>query len=337
MTLKTRTNTVLMAFVLCGLTPALAQVLPLWMNRAVESAPSYLDAQATVKDQQRQLDRLQSDALATALERKAATSSLALGKVGLIKARLTARKALMQEYFSWLEAEDLLNLATLANAISRDTLKAAQSRFKAGAINAIDQAKAENNARSAMQDLQDARTAFNNVEDILKTHVGSLPDARTQFEPVKPRRDVLETGLPQHPQWLAATIAFKKAETDFLLKNNEFSARVEIDIAENNVVAAQRTAEDAKTNVRVTFKLAWDTVNRLQNIVAARTEDLNVAQNEYTGQQFRFDKGLIPRLNLQQSQLTVQRARAAVSIAQHQYVLAVLDMALSANADLWKN
>jgi outer membrane protein len=316
---------------------ALAQTPPRWVETSLEQVPSYISAKANLKDALTKLDHLESDTLATALERKVAKVELAAAEASLVATRLGTRKALVQGYFTWLEASDTLELAGLAHTLAQGNLKAAQARFKAGAINAIDQAKAEGDAKAAQQDFEDAQTALENTQTALKEQADALPDPKTKPEVTpKPVRAQLEANLNKHPQMLSASATLEKVKVDLSLKDNEFTAPIEITAAKNTVSSAQRAFEDTQQNIKSSFKRAWDAVASASNAIAARSSALEVSQNEYAGQKARFDKGLIPRLTLLQSQISLERAQLAVKTAQHRYAVSVLDLALAANLDLWK-
>jgi outer membrane protein TolC len=316
---------------------AIAQNSSNWMDTLIEQTSSYLGAKSSLEDAREKVSRLKTDTLATVLDLKSAESDLAIAEANLVSARLNSRKTLLQNYFALFEASNTLKVAQLVNTLSQGNLRVNQARFKGGAINAIDLAKSEGEARDAQQDLDDAETASENAQANFKQRYGALPDPKVPLEATpKPQRTQLEAALTKHPQILTATASLERAKIDLGLKDNEFTAPLEIDAAKNMVSSAQRNFSEAQQTVKTAFKLAWDATTSSSNSNLARGKALAIAQNEYVGQKARFDKGQISRLVLLQSQITLEKNQAAVNLGQHRYVVAVVDLAIAANVDLWK-
>jgi outer membrane protein TolC len=316
---------------------AIAQNSSNWMDTLIEQTSSYLGAKSSLEDAREKVSRLKTDTLATVLDLKSAESDLAIAGANLVSARLNSRKTLLQNYFALFEASNTLKVAQLTNTLSQGNLKVNQARFKGGAINAIDLAKSEGDARDAQQDLDDAETASENAQANFKQRYGALPDPKFSLEATpKPQRAQLESALVLHPQILTAVASLERAKIDLGLKDNEFTAPVEIDAAKSMVSNAQRNLSETQQSVKTAFKLAWDATTSSSNSNAARGKALVIAQNEYAGQKARFDKGQISRLVLLQSQITLEKNQAAVNLGQHKYVIAVVDLAMAANVDLWK-
>jgi outer membrane protein TolC len=316
---------------------AIAQNSSNWMDTLIEQTSSYLSAKSSLEDAREKVSRLKTDTLATVLDLKSAESELTIAEATLVSARLNSRKTLLQNYFALFEASNTLKVAQLANTLAQGNLKVNQARFKGGAINAIDLAKSEGDARDAQQDLDDAETASENAQANFKQRYGALPDPKFSLEATpKPQRAQLESVLVLHPQILTAVASLERAKIDLGLKDNEFTAPIEIDAAKSMVSNAQRNLSETQQSVKTAFKLAWDATTSSSNSNAARGKALIIAQNEYAGQKARFDKGQISRLVLLQSQITLEKNQAAVNLGQHRYVVAVVDLAIAANVDLWK-
>ena len=138
---------------------AIAQNSINWLDTLIEQTSSYISAKSNLADAREKVSRLKTDTLATVLDLKAAETELIIADANLISARLNSRKIVLQNYFALSEATNALEVVKLANTLAQGNLKVNQARFKGGAINAIDLAKSEGDARDAQQDLDDAETA----------------------------------------------------------------------------------------------------------------------------------------------------------------------------------
>jgi outer membrane protein len=243
---------------------------------------------------------------------------------------------LSRELFAWLEAQDSLDLAKLKNTLAAAKLNAARVRFKSGAINQIEVNRSEAEARSADTDQDNASADLQATAATLRTRLGELPATNLALEPTpKPQRAALEAGLENQPLVVKAKGGLDRAKLDLEIKDNEFTASVEVQAAKTALTNAQRSLEDARSTAKSALSAAWDAFTAAQKATPVRERSTTVAKEDLTAQQARFAKGLISKLAVLQAQIALESAQLALSQAQHRLALSVVELAAGANLDLW--
>ena len=319
---------------------ALAQAPNKLFALALERSVPYSLAKSEFKSAGEKLERLKSDPLAIKPDLLEAQFGLETARVGLTASNLEVRRNLSRELFAWLEAKDTLDLSKLKNGLAAANLNAARVRFKTGAINQIEVNRSEAEARSADTDQDNANADLEAAASTLRTRLGELPAANlpgnlTLEATPKPQRATLETGLENQPLVVKAKGGLDRAKLDLEIKDNEFSASVEIQAAKTAFTNAQRNLEDARSTAKSVLSAAWDAYTAAQKSIPVRERSASVAKEDLTAQQARFAKGLISKLTVLQAQITLESAQLALSQAQHRLALSVVELAASANLDLW--
>ena len=319
------------------LTTALAQAPVKLLEVALERSVPYQLARSDLKSASDKLERLKADPLAVKPELLEAKLGLESANVNLLSSKLDVRKNLTKELFAWLEAKDSLDLAKLKTGLAQANLAAAQVRFKSGSINQLEVNRSEADAKSAVIDQDGAETDLDGAAGNLTTRLGSLPAMNLALEPTpKPARAMLEAGLGSHPRVVEAKGRVERARLDLEIKDNEFTAQVEVSTAKTALSNAQKTFEDSKALVKVALSNAWDAYSNAVKAVPVRERSRGVAKDDFEAQQARFKKGLISKLAVLQSQVSLEQAELALRQAQHRLALSVMELAVTANTDLWK-
>jgi outer membrane protein TolC len=314
----------------------LAQASSNLLEMALERSVPYQLARSDQNTANDKLDRIKADPLAIKPELLEAQLGAESGRVNLTAARLEVRRGLTTEFFAWQEAKDAVAVAKLKTNLAQGNLNAAQYRFKSGAINQLEVAKVEAEYKNALIDQENADSDFDGAVNALTTRLGTVPAANATLGAIpKPQRAPLEAALSNHPKVVEARGRMDKAKLDFEIKDNEFSATVDVTNAKTTLSNAQRGFEDSKTLVKTALSSAWDAYSNAAKSVPVRERSLAVAKDDFEAQQARFKKGLVSRLAVQQSQLAFAQAGLVVSQAQHRLVLSVVGLALGANLDLW--
>jgi outer membrane protein TolC len=304
---------------------------------ALERSVPYQLTRSDQREANEKLERIKSDPLAIKPELLEAQLTAELAKLNLTASLLEVRKALSKEFYAWLEAKDSLALAKLKSALSEANLAAARVRFKSGAINQLEVAKVEADAKSASIDQENADSDLESAANALTIRLGKLPAANTTLEVnPKPQRANLEAALGSHPKVVEARGRLDKAKLDLDIKDNEFSASVDIANAKTVLNNAQKAFEDSKSLIKTALANAWDSYVNAGKSVPVRERSRAVAKDDRDAQQARFSKGLVSKLAVQQSQLSYGLAELALEQAQHRLALSVIELASSANLDLWK-
>jgi outer membrane protein TolC len=303
---------------------------------ALERSVPYSLAKSELKSAGEKLERVKSDPLAIKPDLLEAQFGFDTARVGLTASNLEVRRNLSRELFAWLEAQDSLDLAKLKNTLAAAKLNAARVRFKSGAINQIEVNRSEAEARSADTDQDNASADLQATAATLRTRLGELPATNLALEPTpKPQRAALEAGLENQPLVVKAKGGLDRAKLDLEIKDNEFTASVEVQAAKTALTNAQRSLEDARSTAKSALSAAWDAFTAAQKATPVRERSTTVAKEDLTAQQARFAKGLISKLAVLQAQIALESAQLALSQAQHRLALSVVELAAGANLDLW--
>jgi outer membrane protein TolC len=315
---------------------ALAQAPNKLFTLALERSVPYSLAKSDLKSATEKLERVKSDPLAIKPDLLEAQIAFDAARVGLTSSNLEVRRNLSRELFAWLEAQDTLDLAKLKNTLAAANLNAARVRFKTGAINQIEVNRSEAEARSAETDQDNASADLEAAAATLRTRLGELPAANLTLEPTpKPNRATLEAGSENQPLLVKAKGGVDRAKLDLEIKDNEFTASVDVQAAKTALTNAQRNLEDARSTAKSSLSATWDAFTAAQKAIPVRERSATVAKEDLSAQQARFAKGLISTLAVLQAQITLESAQLALSQAQHRLTLSVVELAASANLDLW--
>lgn len=315
---------------------ALAQTPAKVVAQALERSVPYSLAKSEFKTASEKLERVKSDPLAIKPELLEAQIGFDTARVNLTASNLDVRRNVSRDLFTWIEAKDLLDVAKLKNTLAQANLNAAKVRFKSGAINQIEVNRAEAEDRSADTDQENASADLEAATANLRTRLGELPAANVALESTpKPQRAALEAGLENQPRVVIAKGGLDRAKLDLEIKDNEFTASVDVQNAKTSFTNAQRNLEDARSNAKTTLSAAWDAYTASQKAIPVRERSMTVAKEDLSAQQARFAKGLVSKLAVLQAQIGLELAQLALAQSQHRLALTVVDLAATANVDLW--
>lgn len=306
------------------------------MDTALERSVPYQIARSELSTTIDRLERVKNDPLATKPEMLDAQLNVDTARANLTQTGIDVRKNFAREFYAWQEAKDALDVAKLKFQFAQTSLTAAQVRFKSGAINQIELNRAEADARSADADQDGAEADLAAAASVLRTRLGDLPAVNATLEAApKPNKANLEANLERHPRAIEARARLERAKLDLDIKDNDFTAPVDVQNAKTAVANAQKSLNDTQSNLRTALNAAWDAFNAADKAVPVRERNAKVAQDDLAAQQARLAKGLIPRLTVLQAQITLEGAQLALGQAKHRRDLSVMDLALAANMDLW--
>ena len=306
-------------------------------DTALERSVPYQLARSEYKTASEKLERIKTDPLAIKPELLEAQLAAEATRINLTASKLEVRKSLIRELFAWQEATGTLELTKLKKSLFEANLNSALVRFKSGAINQLEVAKVEADAKSASIDQENAQTDLEGAASLLTTRLGSLPNANvTMGATEKPQRAPLEAALINHPRVIDARARLDRSKLDLEIKDNEYSAAVDVTNAKTTLINAQKGFDDSKVIVKAVFSNAWDAYINAGKAIPVRERARGVAKEDLEAQQARFKKGLVSKLSVQQAQLGFAQTESLLEQAQHRLTLAVVDISLAANNDLWK-
>lgn len=326
----------ILAVALALISFALAQTPAKLVAQALERSVPYSLAKSDFKTASEKLERVKSDPLAVKPELLEAQIGFDSARVNLTASNLEVRRNVSRDLFTWLEAKDLLDVAKIKNTLAQANLNAAKVRFKSGAINQIEVNRAEAEDRSADNDQENASADLEAAAANLRTRLGELPAVNVALEATpKPQRAALEAGLENQPRVVIAKGGLDRAKLDLEIKDNDFTASVDVQNAKTALTNAQRNLEDARSNAKSALSAAWDSYTSAQKAIPVRERSANVANEDLSAQKSRFAKGLVSKLAVLQAQIGLESAHLGLAQAQHRLALTVIDLAAASNVDLW--
>jgi outer membrane protein TolC len=316
--------------------PAQAQTPPKLFEIATNRSAAYKVALSDLTQATTKLERVRNDPLAVKPELLNAQLELESAKANLTATGLELRRNLTREYNTWKEATQSLEVAKLRLQLSQGNLQAAQVRFKAGAINSVDLARAEADTRGAQVEVTNAESDLATAAANLRVRIGELPTPNAPAETTpKPDRKALEASLENHRSIVQARGVLERARLDVQIKDNDFTAPVEVQNARTVLENAERNLEDLRSNLKTALATTWDAYQAALSAVPIRERNVQVARDELAAQTQRFQKGLIPKLTLMGSQVQLETAQLALEQARNRVSLSILELAVTANLDLW--
>ncbi len=314
---------------------ASAQVSQKLVDTAYTRNVGVQNAENDLEDAQLKLERTTADPLATKKEVFEAQLDVRTNTANLIAAKLEVRQNLTKELLAWDEAIDELRVVIMKLEAAQQSLKSSQIKYQNGAINAVELARAEDSAQSAVTDKNKAENDVVVAASAVTRRLGKLPqDLKLEVTP-KPELKTLTESLMQHKNVLQAKASFERALFDLRVKDNEFTPQSEITQAKNAVKLSEKRLEDAIQSQRVALQNAWDAFQNALNAIASRERLLEVSRNDLTGQQTRLAKGLVSKLSVLNTQITFESAKNSLQSSRNAVMRAVTDLAIAANVDVW--
>jgi outer membrane protein, heavy metal efflux system len=314
---------------------ASAQVSQKLVDTAYTRNVGVKDAENELEESQLKLERNTADPLATKRDVFEAQLDVRTNTANLIAAKLEVRQNLTRELLAWDEAKDELHVVGMKLESAQQSLKSSQIKYQNGAINAVELARAEDAAQSAVTDKNKAENDVVVAASAVTRRLGTLPqDLKLEVTP-RPELKTLKDSLMEHKNVLQAKASLERAQFDLRVKDNEFTPQSEITQAKNSVKLNEKRLEDAIQSQRVALQNAWDAFQNALNAIASRERSLEVSRNDLAGQQTRLAKGLVSKLSVLNTQITFESAKNSLQASRNAVMRAVTDLAVAANVDVW--
>ncbi len=315
---------------------ALAQIPEKWFVVALVRSDTYAIALNEAQSAKGRLQRLKSDPLVTKPMLLEGSTALELSEARLIAARLEVRRGLFADVFAWSNALDTLEIASTKLGLADANAKAAQARFKVGAITSVEANRADAELRAAQNEISSAQAELAGTVVILRDRLGFMPDSKTPSEAVpRPTKQILERHLEFAVRIVDAKGMLARAKLDLEVKDNEFSAPVEISEAKRVVLKAERNLADARNATKATFTSRWEVYQSAVGALMARERAVQLARDELKTQTERLERGLVSKLVVLQARVTLVQQQAAFEQGRQRFAVSVLELALLVNLDVW--
>ncbi len=315
---------------------ASAQIPEKWFSAALARSDSFSIALSEAQNAKIRLQRLKSDPLATKPLLLEASTTLELAEARVIAARLDVRRSVLQDTFAWNSAANALDLASARANLADANARAANARFKTGAITNSELNRAEADLRAAQSEVTSARSEWLAASEVLRSRLGfaadaSLPNVATP----RPQKIILEKSIENNLRVVETRGSLARAKLDLTIKDNEFTAPVEINEARRSVANAERNLADARNVVKTGLVNRWETYQSTVNAITARERGVQLARDELKTQSDRFSRGLVSQLVVLQAKVNLAQQLALFEEARQRFSLAVLELAVLVNVDVW--
>jgi outer membrane protein TolC len=315
---------------------AVAQVPEKWFVAALARSDGFAIALSEAQNAKLRLQRLKSDPLVTKPLLLESSTALESADARVVAARLEVRRGLFQDVFTWSGALDAFELASVRLDFAETTAKAAGARFKTGAITIIEVNRAEADLRSAQSELISAQAELNGTIDVLHDRLGFVPDAKTPSDVTpRPSKQALESNLESNVRLVDAKGALARAKLDLEIKDNEFSAAVEVSEARRVVVNAERNLADLRSATKAALITRWELYQSVVAALVARERAVQLARDEVRTQVERLEQGLVSKLVVLQARVLLVQQQASLEQGRQRFALAVLELAVLVNLDVW--
>ena len=314
------------------LAPAFALTLPEALTHAADRT-GVVNAELTLGDAERGLDRTRIDPLALRFDLVQAEQRYALARSQLIQARYEAFAEVALGYTQMLEADMQVALASSARELAMQGLDIARIRYDRGSATSLDVQDSEIGLRDAEKNLDAAREGLAltraNLEGLIGLTVEELTpvaDELVAFE--LPPLEVFEQGLTLHPTLLQAQQGLELARLGVELLDPSYAARVQIENAELQVEQAQEGLDEAQRGLELQVRSLYNAALTAaeSNLIAA--DSLANARDREALEDRRYDAGLIALFQLNQTRLETLQSELAAAQARHTFLQALFDLQL---------
>jgi hypothetical protein len=172
--------------------------------------------------------------------------------------------------------------------------------------------------------------------EVLKDRLGFVPDAKIPSDATpRPNKQLLERNLELNLRLVEAKGVLARAKLDFEIKDNEFSAAVEISEARRAVLNAERNLADVRYASKAALTTRWEVFQSAVAALTARERAVGLANAELKTQSERLEQGLVSKLVVLQARVNVVQQQISLEQGRQRFALAVLELAVLVNLDVW--
>jgi outer membrane protein TolC len=268
-----------------------------------------------------------------------ARNSAALEQARTDLKRLEVTQSVMAAYLNLLEGQENLKVLEAQVALDSRNFEVAKTKLATKNGTALDVAKAENALETSRQNLSDAKAQIPILSSRLQTplalNAAVLANAAPAFKEQKIDLAGLEGGLDKRlPSLLQARQSVELAELNVKLSDNDFTPAATLRDYKAQLENAQRTLATGRTNALTSLRDANRQLQAALEKVRIEATDLKNEEQSYAQDQTRFKSGTISRLQLQQGEVALLRARFAYLQAVNAYQKALAALSVAAGVDV---
>ncbi len=255
----------------------------------------------------------------------------------MVAARLEVRRSAVQNIFAWRNALDALELASTKLSLADANAKAANARFKVGAVTSVEVNRSEAELKASQNEILSARAELAAAVEVLQSQLGFVPNATTPSEAIpRPTRQVLERNLGSSVRVVDAKGALDRAKLALEIQDNEFSALVDISEAKRSLSNAERNLAETRNSLKATFTTRWEVYQTATGALMARERAVQLATAELKTQTERSERGLVSKLVVLQARVGLVQTQNNLESSRQRLAIGVLELAVLVNLDVWQ-
>ncbi len=317
---------------------ALAQPAPMSLTEAIALAPEFdvevISARADLAAAERELARTEADPLALRLPLVQAQQALANAQGDLDNALLAARATVSDAYYVALEADEVLILAEMRQAIAATSLEATQIRYEAGAATELELERAQNDLLAAERSSQDARQSKNLAYSELASLIGKADNdfiLSTDFalDDIPSLAEAL-SDLANNSQLRRAEQTVEIARIQLESVDNAFSAQAEIETARDALQNAEIRLADTRRSLELSIRQSYNLLLAAQGRLENANANAATSAENLEAQRLRFEAGSISLLAYEQAKLDHANIVAQANSARYDLAQALTQLKRSA-------
>jgi outer membrane protein TolC len=268
-----------------------------------------------------------------------AKNSAALEQARTDLKRLEVTQSVMTAYLNLLEGQENLKVLEAQVALDTRNLEVAKAKLATRNGTALDVAKAENALETSRQNLADAKAQIPILSSRLQTPLSlnnaALASGAPAFKEQKIDLAGLEANLDRRlPSLLQPRQSVELAELNVKLSDNDFTPVATLRDHKAQLENAGRTLATGRTTALTSLRDAHRQVLAALERVKIEASDLKNEEQSLAQDQTRFKSGTISRLQLQQSEVALLRARYAYLQAVNSYHKSLAALSVAAGVDV---
>ncbi len=270
-----------------------------------------------------------------------AQQTAALAAVNLTAQKITVMGNVATAYLNLYEAQENLAILNAQVALDAKNLEVAKAKLAQKNGTDLDVRKAENTASQSRQNLANQKAQLPTLSNRLEVLLGQDLKGDLQVSDPPAYKEVkLDAAALEKALDTRLAVVLKASQTVELqtlnvkLADNDYTATNTLADARANLLSAQRDLDTARKTGVTTLR---DAVRSLNNALETVKLNQTTVQNEQDGlkqDQQRYKNGTISRLELSQSELSVLKARLALTQAQDSYLKALNTVSSAAGVDV---
>lgn len=314
----------------------LAQALAL----AYRQGPDLANAQTALQDAQTKLRALKADPSAVILDLTQAQQTYALALAQVPATRLTVMQNVVNAYLTLYETQQNIALYRAQADLDAKNVQVARAKLQAKSGTSLDVATAQNTLNTAQQNLANATAQLSVQSGTLAKLFGQTSGQIVVGAPPSP--PALTVSLTALNQGLSArlqsTVQAQQAaalqQLNVKLSDNDYTPRLTLQAAQASLQTARRDLLNAQKSAATSLSAAYRTAQDAYKRIPIQQKAVQNQQTSVAQAKARLAGGVISRLELQTTQVTLQSNLYAQTQAVDNYWKDLAALSVAAGRDV---